>query len=60
VSEPGGVRVTLRPEVDPEAAAGELSRRLVLANLVIKRLEPARASLEQRFLEITSRLEESA
>ena len=28
--------------------------------LAIRRFEPARASLEQRFLEITSRLEEAA
>ena len=38
----------------------DISRRLVLAGLAIRRFEPARVSLEQRFLEITSRLEEAA
>jgi ABC-2 type transport system ATP-binding protein len=56
--EPSGVRITL----DPAAcnAGDDLSRRLVLAGLAIRRFEPARVSLEQRFLEITSRLEEAA
>ncbi len=53
--EPLGIRVTLRDD-----AGDELSRRLVTAGLAIRRFEPARASLEQRFLEITSRLEEAA
>ena len=47
-------------DVGAERAADDLSRRLVLAGLAIRRFEPARASLEQRFLEITSRLEEAA
>ena len=38
----------------------ELNRRLVEAGLRVRRLEPVRASLEQRFLAITSRLEEVA
>jgi hypothetical protein len=46
--------------VEAEPAADDISRRLVLAGLAIRRFEPARASLEQRFLEITSRLEEAA
>jgi ABC-2 type transport system ATP-binding protein len=50
-----GIRVTLRDD-----AGDELSRRLVTAGLAIRRFEPARASLEQRFLEITSRLEDAA
>src|SRR5436189_5430115 len=50
-----GIRVTLR-----EDTGDELSRRLVNAGLAIRRFEPARVSLEQRFLEITSRLEETA
>jgi ABC-2 type transport system ATP-binding protein len=56
--EHGGIRITL----DPGAADGgdDISRRLVLAGLAIRRFEPARVSLEQRFLEITSRLEEAA
>src|SRR5438045_7975465 len=49
--EPGGIRVALDP-----LAADDLSRRLVLVGLAIRRFEPSRASLEQRFLEITSRL----
>jgi ABC-2 type transport system ATP-binding protein len=53
-----GIRVTLR--VDAGAAGDDISRRLVLAGLAIRRFEPARVSLEQRFLEITSRLEEAA
>ena len=53
--EPMGIRVTLRAD-----AGDEISRRLVHAGLAIRRFEPARASLEQRFLEITSRLEEAA
>ena len=54
-TEPLGVRVTLSAD-----AGDELSRRLVHAGLAIRRFEPARVSLEQRFLEITSRLEEAA
>jgi ABC-2 type transport system ATP-binding protein len=56
--EASGIRVTLDPDVDD--AGDELSRRLVLAGLAIRRFEPARVSLEQRFLEITSRLEDAA
>jgi ABC-2 type transport system ATP-binding protein len=56
--EASGVRVTLT--ADAGAAGDELSRCLVLAGLAIRRFEPARVSLEQRFLEITSRLEEAA
>jgi ABC-2 type transport system ATP-binding protein len=55
-----GIRVTLRPDVEADAAADDIGRRLVLAGLAIRRFEPASASLEQRFLEITSRLEEAA
>jgi ABC-2 type transport system ATP-binding protein len=56
--ESAGMRVTLDPESD--AAGDDISRRLVLAGLAIRRFEPARRSLEQRFLEITSRLEDAA
>jgi len=45
---------------DSTEAQDDISRRLVLAGLAIRRFEPARVSLEQRFLEITSRLEEAA
>jgi ABC-2 type transport system ATP-binding protein len=60
VAEANGIRVRLRPDVEAGPAADDLGRRLVLAGLAIRRFEPARASLEQRFLEITSRLEEAA
>jgi ABC-2 type transport system ATP-binding protein len=58
--EPEGIRATLRPDVEEEAATEDIGRRLVLADLAIRRFEPVTASLEQRFLEITSRLEEAA
>ena len=51
-----GIRVTLRPGLDAEAATGEITRRLVQAGVDVRRVEPIRASLEQRFLEITTRL----
>jgi ABC-2 type transport system ATP-binding protein len=44
---------------DP-AAVPDLNRSLVAAGIDVRRLEPARASLEQRFLEITTRLENAA
>jgi ABC-2 type transport system ATP-binding protein len=50
-----GLRVTLGTE-----AAAEINRRLVEAGVSVHRLEPSRASLEERFLQITSRLEEAA
>lgn len=59
-SSPDGIRVRLQTDVEAEAAADDLGRRVVLAGLAIRRFEPARMSLEQRFLEITSRLEEAA
>jgi ABC-2 type transport system ATP-binding protein len=58
IAESNGIRVTLHSE--DAAASDDISRRLVLAGLAIRRFEPARVSLEQRFLEITSRLEEAA
>ena len=51
---PEGIRVTLLPDVDVDAAADDLGRRLVDGGLAIRRFERARASLEQRFLEVTS------
>jgi ABC-2 type transport system ATP-binding protein len=60
VAEANGIRVRLKPEVEAEPAADDLGRRLVLAGLAIRRFEPTRASLEQRFLDMTSRLEEAA
>jgi ABC-2 type transport system ATP-binding protein len=54
------VHVVLHSEVEANAAAGDISRRLVLGGVDIHRFEPTRVSLEQRFLEITSRLEDAA
>jgi ABC-2 type transport system ATP-binding protein len=50
----GGLRVKLTDGLN----ASELNRMLVEAGLAVSRLEPARATLEETFLEITSRLEE--
>jgi ABC-2 type transport system ATP-binding protein len=52
----GGLRVSSKDEV---TTAG-INRRLVEAGLDVYRLEPERVSLERRFLEITSRLENAA
>ena len=60
VVEDNGIRVKLSVASDAEPAADDLSRLIVLEGLAIRRFEPARVSLEQRFLEITSRLEEAA
>jgi ABC-2 type transport system ATP-binding protein len=50
------LRASLR---DPSAVA-DLNRTLVEAGLSVTRLDPALPSLEQRFLEITTRLENAA
>src|SRR5215218_10081285 len=44
-SETDGIRVRFRTDVDAEAAADDIGRRLVLGGLAIRRFEPARASL---------------
>jgi ABC-2 type transport system ATP-binding protein len=54
-----GLRVAL-PADDAARLGAEINRTLVAAGLAVRRLEPSRASLEERFLEITSRLEEAA
>ena len=54
---PDGIRVILHHDVDAEAAAADIGRGLVLLGLAVLRFAPERASLEQRFLEITSGLE---
>ena len=51
---------TLRVTLVDAVAAPELNRRLVEAGYDVRRLEPTRASLEDRFLEITTRLENAA
>jgi ABC-2 type transport system ATP-binding protein len=53
-AEPGGLRVGLLADVDADAAADDISRRLVEGGLAIRRFERPRASLEQRFLAVTS------
>jgi ABC-2 type transport system ATP-binding protein len=50
----------LRVALDDLSAVPELNRRLVAAGHDVHRLEPTRASLEDRFLEITTRLEDAA
>jgi ABC-2 type transport system ATP-binding protein len=52
-----GLRVVLAGEPDTAASVNAL---LVEAGIPVMRLEPVRHSLEQRFLEITARLEEPA
>jgi ABC-2 type transport system ATP-binding protein len=52
-----GVRLTLHPDVERIAAGADINRRLVEAGIPVHRFEPVTTSLEQRFLEITSRLE---
>src|SRR5207247_3288125 len=52
-----GIRVTLRTDANINAASADILRHLIDGRIAVHRLEPARASLEQRFLEITSRLE---
>ena len=54
-----GLQVTLLAEIEAYATAGEINRLLVEAGITVYRLEPTRASLEDRFLEITSRLGEA-
>jgi ABC-2 type transport system ATP-binding protein len=48
------------PNEDPDAVVAELIRRLVAAGIPIHAVEPRRVSLEERFLEVTSRLEATA
>jgi ABC-2 type transport system ATP-binding protein len=57
----GGVRVELSASAaNAQDAAAEIARRLVGAGVGIHRLDLARASLEERFLEITTRMGEAA
>jgi ABC-2 type transport system ATP-binding protein len=53
LAEPG-IRITLLQDVEPDAAADDIGRRLVEGGVAIRRFERARASLEERFLEVTS------
>jgi ABC-2 type transport system ATP-binding protein len=56
---PEGLRITVHGG-DHAHVAGEINRTLVTGGIAVRRLEPTRASLEERFLEITSRLEDAA
>jgi ABC-2 type transport system ATP-binding protein len=47
---------TLRVSLSDWAAAAAVNRALVERGIAVHRLEPARLSLEERFLELTSRL----
>jgi ABC-2 type transport system ATP-binding protein len=51
-----GLRLTLRSA----DAGAELNRALVGAGIAVSRLEPVRSTLEERFLEVTSRLQSVA
>ncbi|HZU20377.1 MAG TPA: ABC transporter ATP-binding protein [Gaiellaceae bacterium] len=51
--EADGLRVTLGDGL----GAADVNRALVAAGLAVSRLEPARATLEEKFLAVTSRLE---
>src|SRR3954454_10627652 len=51
-----GLLAILEPTVETDSTAGELNHDLVCSGITVYRLEASRASLEQRFLEITSRL----
>jgi ABC-2 type transport system ATP-binding protein len=57
---PEGIVVTMADTADSQPISDALGRALVLSGLAIRRFEPARVTLEQRFLEITSRLEDAA
>jgi ABC-2 type transport system ATP-binding protein len=50
----------LQVELFDPAAVPEINRLLVAAGLGVRRLEPTSPSLEQRFLEVTTRLEDAA
>src|SRR4051812_28688496 len=52
----GTLRITLAGDGDRRAAAARINRTLVEAGVEVHLLEPSRVSLEDRFLEITSRL----
>jgi ABC-2 type transport system ATP-binding protein len=53
--EGGELRLTLVEGLDP----AQVNRRLVEAGIAVSRLEPTRATLEETFLAVTSRLETS-
>jgi ABC-2 type transport system ATP-binding protein len=54
------LRLVLASDVDADAAAAEVARRVITAGVDLRRLDVSRATLEERFLEITTRLGEAA
>ncbi|MBV9604415.1 MAG: ABC transporter ATP-binding protein [Solirubrobacterales bacterium] len=50
----------LRMKLHGPAQAGQINAQLVTAGVTVTRLEPVRRSLEERFLEMTTRLEVAA
>jgi ABC-2 type transport system ATP-binding protein len=52
----GVLRVRLDTDGEANATAAAINRTLVEGGLAVHRVEPSRVSLEERFLEITSRL----
>jgi len=56
----GALQVRLSDDAHANEVTADINRRLVEAGIPVYRLEPERVSLEQRFLEITSRLENAA
>jgi hypothetical protein len=62
VAEPGGVRIVLSADAarDADRALAAINATLVSAGLAVYRIEPTRVSLEERFLDLTSRLEVTA
>jgi ABC-2 type transport system ATP-binding protein len=58
VSDAGVVDGVIRASVSEADVIPELNRRLVEAGVAVRRLEPLHASLEERFLAITSKLED--
>jgi ABC-2 type transport system ATP-binding protein len=51
-----GIRIRLHDGADPAATAAEINRTLVESGIGVHRLEPVATTLEQRFLDITTRL----
>jgi ABC-2 type transport system ATP-binding protein len=54
------VVLRMEPAEDPDTVVADMVRRLVAAGIPIHAVEPRRVSLEERFLEVTSRLEATA
>ncbi len=59
VTEVNGEDGVIRASLTDIDVVPELNRKLVEAGIPVRRLEPMRASLEERFLAITSRLEDA-